>query len=248
MEEVKSTEEKVISDLESAKAEILRLNTIIRSWFYRVSTCWMGSLKKPVTPCEECWTLSQLRREKDIVDLEASHLRNMRMKVDVECCGLRGQLSDLREALEERDRTIAVQKEVLDHVEWDRTKGLDEQGQMWLTERMKAEARVLELTWKLESMNNVLSAAMADRDLAQKERDEHKKDRDNLVYQANNQVYRGNSMEYIYQKMEAYRNQVRIAFEALRALGFKEQDGGGVSLKDQLDAFVRENTVIEPKG
>lgn len=69
--------------------------------------------------------------------------------------------------------------------------------------------------------------------------------------EANNQlaymvegIYRGNSISYIYDKMTCYGDQVMMAFNALRLLGWKDESNGNkeraVALKAWSESVVKE--------
>lgn len=88
------------------------------------------------------------------------------------------------------------------------------------------EVRYLDVTRSLEDRVRA----------AEEERDEAKRQ---LDYMAQG-IYRGNTISYIYDKMACYGDQVMMAFNALRLLGWVDKSNGNAERKIALEAWSKE--------
>lgn len=94
-----------------------------------------------------------------------------------------------------------------------------------------AQGEVKRLTERVKELSD-LSSVCRQIERLNEERDTAKRD---LSLLADSMVYRGNSVSFIYDKMACYRDQVDLAFNALRALGWKPgTENGNIELRAAL--------------
>ena len=67
--------------------------------------------------------------------------------------------------------------------------------------------------------------------------------------EANELIYEGNSISYIYTKMKCYSDQVGMAYDALRKLGFDTSlPNGNKEMKNALILFVEQQNQLEQRN